>query len=57
MLVLEHLGQYTFLLRGQCGEKLVFRLVVLCLGKTIALDPKGGHAVFPLHKAVNKCLI
>ena len=36
MFFLKHLGQHTFLLRGQRGEKFIFRLVVLCLGKAIA---------------------
>ena len=57
MFVLKHLGQYIFLLRGQCGEKIILRLIVLRLGKATALDTKCRHAVFPLHKAVNKCFI
>ena len=32
MFVLKHLCQHTFLLWRQCGEKFIFRLVVLCLG-------------------------
>jgi len=57
MFVLKHLGQHTFLLRGQCGEKFIFCLVVLCLGETIPLDPPGRYTIFPLHKTVNKCFI
>ena len=57
MFVLKHLGYYAFLLRDQCGEKFIFRLIVLRLGETIPLDPPGRYAVFPLHKTVNKCFI
>lgn len=55
--VLKYFSQHFSLRWCQCGEKIVFRLVVLCLGETITLDLQGGHAVFPIHKTVNKCFI
>ena len=55
--VLKYFSQHFSLRWCQCGEKIVFCLVVIRLGETIALDPPGRHAVFTLHKAVNKCFI
>ena len=41
MFVLKHLGQYIFLLRCQCGEKIILRLVVLRLGKPSPLTHRA----------------
>ena len=49
MFVLKHLGYYAFLLRDQCGEKFIFRLIVLLhfrltVGRTGQETKKWAHS-------------